>query len=592
MIDPASGIATPRSAARHHARTSWRDLLIVGGPLGIALVLLAIVVPLGFNPTDEGLVQAYARRILAGEMPHRDFVSPRPVGSSIFHAISLALPGAWILFDRCLAATEIAVATLAMTCLTWWRRPWRFPAYALALTVAAVAMNMHTFPLMAWYTIDGMALVSAGYCLVGSGISRGRSLSTLGGLVLLGAAVVTKQSFVPAAIIGVAWVGLASSGSQGGLIRRFAPPLAAAGALPVAYVVVVAASGGWSSMVTQLTTVPPSFLAAPLGLLADGPGVVQTGLAAMLVGLSIAWARTGGGRRDHVRTWTLLAAIATLAIVAVSARFGGLRYDTPWAMPLLLIGAIVASITSLLDRRLDLAGYLIVSVAWMVSLSAGVPYPNLAAGSLALYILARIWLPTPGGMPEPLVRAAPWLVAVASVIIVSTVAWSRTDVVYRDRPASMLTARMDDISPAFWGVRSNPVTRDFIAEVKRCAARYPASRVAVIPDGAGLYPALGLTAALPIDWLWPPDYKGSEDRILDSARGLARDGDALVLWQTAAGDTLSVREDLPVADALMAVPFDRDSSLGPALRAAFGGLNDHCGSFLVRYFPPHPAAAP
>jgi hypothetical protein len=33
---------------------------------------------LGLNPTDDGFTLAYARRILDGQIPHRDFVIIRP----------------------------------------------------------------------------------------------------------------------------------------------------------------------------------------------------------------------------------------------------------------------------------------------------------------------------------------------------------------------------------------------------------------------------------------------------------------------------------------------------------------------------------
>ena len=35
---------------------------------------------IGFNPTDDGFVLSAARRILDGEIPHKDFVSIRPAG--------------------------------------------------------------------------------------------------------------------------------------------------------------------------------------------------------------------------------------------------------------------------------------------------------------------------------------------------------------------------------------------------------------------------------------------------------------------------------------------------------------------------------
>jgi len=46
---------------------------------------------LGFPATDEGFVLAYSRRILAGQVPHRDFIFIRPAGSPIAHLLEAAL---------------------------------------------------------------------------------------------------------------------------------------------------------------------------------------------------------------------------------------------------------------------------------------------------------------------------------------------------------------------------------------------------------------------------------------------------------------------------------------------------------------------
>ncbi len=48
---------------------------------------------MGYNPTDDGFVLAQSRRILDGQIPHRDFISVRPVASALLHAPSVLLGG-------------------------------------------------------------------------------------------------------------------------------------------------------------------------------------------------------------------------------------------------------------------------------------------------------------------------------------------------------------------------------------------------------------------------------------------------------------------------------------------------------------------
>src|SRR5438128_4730574 len=40
---------------------------------------------MGFTPTDEGFTLAYSRRILDGQVPHRDFIIVRPFFSPLLH---------------------------------------------------------------------------------------------------------------------------------------------------------------------------------------------------------------------------------------------------------------------------------------------------------------------------------------------------------------------------------------------------------------------------------------------------------------------------------------------------------------------------
>ena len=40
---------------------------------------------IGFNPTDDGFTLAYSRRLLDGQIPHKDFIIIRPILSPLLH---------------------------------------------------------------------------------------------------------------------------------------------------------------------------------------------------------------------------------------------------------------------------------------------------------------------------------------------------------------------------------------------------------------------------------------------------------------------------------------------------------------------------
>ena len=70
--------------------------------VGVAFVLLASTLShllfsqLGFNPTDDGFILAGSRRILDGQVPHRDFISIRTAGSHFIHAPFVLFGGDYV----------------------------------------------------------------------------------------------------------------------------------------------------------------------------------------------------------------------------------------------------------------------------------------------------------------------------------------------------------------------------------------------------------------------------------------------------------------------------------------------------------------
>src|ERR1017187_3112500 len=94
---------------------------------------------MGFTPTDEGYVLMYSRRLLAGQVPHRDFISEKPVLSPILHVPEVALGGDYtFLSSRFVVWFEFAVmgwawAELLISLLL----PRRDPVYVAAFALLA-----------------------------------------------------------------------------------------------------------------------------------------------------------------------------------------------------------------------------------------------------------------------------------------------------------------------------------------------------------------------------------------------------------------------------------------------------------------------
>ena len=70
---------------------------------------------IGFNPTDDGWLQAVARRIADGQLPHRDFIFVRPALSAVFQ-----VPLVWWGGDFVIWLSRLwGWVTLAAVCWIW-----------------------------------------------------------------------------------------------------------------------------------------------------------------------------------------------------------------------------------------------------------------------------------------------------------------------------------------------------------------------------------------------------------------------------------------------------------------------------------------
>lgn len=532
----------------------------------------------GFNPTDEGLVVSYTARMLRGEVPHRDFISPRPVGSSLLHAVDLAIPGPLLVVGRLVFTAEVVAATALLAVLVLDRPIRRWSAPVVMAVAAAALVNLNTFPMMSWYTADGILLTAGGFVALRS---ERRWVQRLG-LVLVGVAVLTKQSFAPALPIGVLTYAL----------RRRSPVAlvegAAVGGLPVAmYVAWMAAAGGFGAMVDQLLGFAgPTVFGQEL--LAFGPPphrtvgqLVIVAAGALVIG-RFAVDGIRGRRRSQAAAsaCVLAAALVTVAVV----RYDGLVFNGRWATVSFWAAAIAVAGRTALERKPDWSGLGVLAIAWMTTLSLGAPTPGLVAGSLLLLFVVRSAPLAATAVPAPLSLAS--MTVVGALVAVTFVDGRRTTP-YRDAPAATLTSGLAGVDPDFAGILTNTATAAYVRTLDSCVDRHPAARVAVLPDNAGLYPVLGLRSPFPIDWLFPQDLPpDAEARFLAAARraGQRRDG-VLVLYQTQPLDRLHEFPDRAVSPQ-PGGPYDHTLGWSSDVLAAIGGRTVACGPFIGRWLPP------
>src|SRR5215210_1106952 len=122
----------------------------------------------GFAPVDDGFTLAYSRRIMEGQVPHRDFIIIRPLLSPLIHTPFVLFGGDYTYWvSRFFVWFQFA-------CISWaWvsvvNRAFDDPfnnATKLFIALVSFAASAHYFVLTAWHTVDGLFLLSVGVWMI------------------------------------------------------------------------------------------------------------------------------------------------------------------------------------------------------------------------------------------------------------------------------------------------------------------------------------------------------------------------------------------------------------------------------------------
>ncbi|HVK22967.1 MAG TPA: hypothetical protein VM677_16540 [Actinokineospora sp.] len=579
-VDPTPEVTPARRSprlGRLAVHAAWVALLAVGA--------VARVGRFGFNPTDQGFVLSLSHRLLDGQVPHRDIISPRPLGSAALHVVDLLLPGPLFAVSGFIVMVEIAVATIACAALVTRTSPLAWNPLVTGLVAAATLLNMNVFPLMAWHTIDGIMLTAVGWWAVDSGLRVGSTPRRLLGLALLGFAVMTKQSFMFAVPVGLLLVVAhpAARASAGPRERRWwgrlGIDLVALGLVPVGYFALVTVAGGLPAAIAQLTggtgTWGDRFI--DLWNTAGPRDTVLLAVVCALVGAVLTLVA-------RARPWlpgipaSVIAACALYTVVD-----GGLAGAGNWAVTLTWLLVCAAVLHGAVHRALPWRPLLVALLAYMAALSWGYPSPTLMGGTLTLSVLAVAYDVLPRWSPAIPRRAATVVsAAVAAALVVGTgvaVADAHDRAPYADQPQGALTVDLGSISPELRFVRTTPEVARYVGQIKDCLDRHPAGQVAILPDNPFAYPVFGLRSPFPMDWpLTLELVADARDRMLTAATDLDARGDYLVLFQTVRAHDLTLGARAPESIA-PTTPIAAYGPLEGQINARLTGARITCGSF-------------
>ena len=457
----------------------------------LALVSFLILVPLlshllfswmGFTPTDEGFTLAHSRRILDGQVPHRDFIIIRPFFSPLLHVPEVLVGGDYIFWlSRMFVWFQLA-------CMSWM---WvsignRLTNAALSLrsrfslALIAFAATTHTKHLTAWPTIDGLFFVAIGLALC----VRKERLTKLAGYFLLGISPLCKQSFVfvvPLTLFILSdWTHL-----------RY---WLAAALAPSCYLFYLILAHAVSDAILQLTANTQLWSVGFQRYLDFR--VVIPAIVGYLTCRLIYQQRAANQRFTKAMAVSIVYYLPLLG-TAVSLWFGILM-NASFLLFGLLAGTVIYLLTDnsglSIQKRFVLLALL---TAWSASISLGYNSPALGSGPILVALVVFVLSTHKGD------RTLEFSLVAAALVIILSFGIARTRYIYRDQPAANLNKSLEGVLPGGNLVYTNGNTYEFMSDLGKAIKLVEESQkaYAIIPDCAAYW--VKATQENPLPAVWP-----------------------------------------------------------------------------------------
>ncbi|HBB87659.1 MAG TPA: hypothetical protein DC047_08605 [Blastocatellia bacterium] len=461
----------------------FKKEILIGVSFLILIPLLAhwLFSWMGFTPTDEGFTLAYSRRLLDGQVPHRDFIIIRPFLSPLIHVPFVFFGGAYTFWlSRLFVWFQLA-------CISWcWvliiNRTMKFPfspGQAFLAAIISFAATAHSKHLTAWHTIDGLFFIAIGLVLC----IKGRQIHKLLGYFLLGLAPLCKQSFI--FVVPLSLLILNDWRQVKYWIAAVLPGLAYVGYLISAH--------AFFDALFQLTSRTEFLSAGLLQYLSKRVALSFT------VGYLSLWLILGRFfRSESIKKWI---AILMLYGVPLLGTAGSLWFGVLAGTSLGLFGILAGAAAYLLTtnsgpqtwKRISL---LVLAVAWSASISGGYKTPALMSGPILLVLTAHVF------SLQKQQRALHYSFIIASLLIALSFGVARTRYIYRDLPATQLTKSLDEVLPGARHIKTNPNTFDFMRDLNEAVKLVEAEhkRFAILPDVAAYWVKAGQQNPLPAVW--------------------------------------------------------------------------------------------
>lgn len=122
--------------------------------------------PYGYDGYDTGFILGLSWQFFNDNIPYKDIIYVRPPISYVFHSIFLYLGNYSIIIDRSFSYIQIAIYSFLTIFMLSKTFDYRNTTFIYFLSIISFMISAHTFPPMAWHTIDGIFFSVVGIFLI------------------------------------------------------------------------------------------------------------------------------------------------------------------------------------------------------------------------------------------------------------------------------------------------------------------------------------------------------------------------------------------------------------------------------------------
>jgi len=410
-----------------------------------------------------------SNKIIYGENPHKDFITIRPVASSV-----LALYSFLPIFETVQLLITRIICTLELVSIVWmWIqivlrfRPSKISTlFIVTATIIATTVSIHDFPLMAWHTIDGIFFCSLAFLFRTKQFQNPSNHSLFFSYVFFGIAVLCKQSFAP--MVFASLIVLQD-------YKRIIPYI---GILffPFIYVLWIASNGGMIDLFYQLTA-----QSKILGVGFKRYILDFWWIGGVFLGVCLGYLQNIllEPKRKVINLITLLAIVL---LFFLDLTLGNNLSKSS----VLLFGVLIPfTIRAFLEKKdTTILLTLFTVLAWSSALSIGYSFPSLISAGMILVFFLELQIEVFQNWKSSI------LCILCVISFLTAFVYVRTNKIYREQPATNLTYPLGEVMHNGNGIYTNERTFSFMKDVQSIRNSYNRAIVLFAPDMAGLYSSI------------------------------------------------------------------------------------------------------